>query len=46
MTIPSVLLSLVIFVLELIFGALQAYIFALLSSLYIGLAVKDEEHED
>ena len=42
MAIPSILLALIIFVLELIFGALQAYIFTLLSALYIGLAVKDE----
>lgn len=44
MAVPSVLLALIIFVLELIFGALQAYIFTLLSALYIGLAVQDEEH--
>lgn len=44
MAVPSVLLALIIFVLELIFGALQAYIFTLLSALYIGLAVKDDEH--
>lgn len=45
MTIPSVLLALIIFVLELIFGALQAYIFTLLSALYIGLALEDgHEH--
>lgn len=42
MVVPSILLALVIFVLELIFGALQAYIFTLLSALYIGLAVQDE----
>lgn len=35
----SVLLGLMVFCLELIFGALQAYIFTVLSSLYIGLAV-------
>lgn len=44
MVVPSVLLALIIFILELIFGALQAYIFTLLSALYISLAVKDEEH--
>lgn len=37
----SVLLSLLIFVLEIIFGLLQAYIFTLLSALYIGLAVQE-----
>lgn len=35
----SVLLGLMVFCLELIFGALQAYIFTVLSALYIGLAV-------
>lgn len=35
----SVLLGMLVFVLELIFGALQAYIFTVLSALYIGLAV-------
>ena len=40
----SILLSLVIFVLELIFGLLQAYIFTLLSALYIGLATQEAEH--
>lgn len=39
MVVPSILLTLMIFALELIFGALQAYIFTLLSALYIGLAV-------
>ncbi|MCQ2214656.1 MAG: F0F1 ATP synthase subunit A [Bacteroidales bacterium] len=42
MSVPSILLTLIIFVLEIIFGALQAYIFTLLSALYIGLAVNDE----
>ncbi|MDO4461574.1 MAG: F0F1 ATP synthase subunit A [Bacteroidia bacterium] len=42
MAVPSILLTLIIFVLEIIFGALQAYIFTLLSALYIGLAVNDE----
>lgn len=45
MTAPSILLSLIIFILELVFGALQAYIFTLLSALYIGLAVSEDEHE-
>lgn len=44
MVAPSVLLSLMIFILELIFGALQAYIFTLLSALYIGLAMEDNSH--
>lgn len=35
----SVLLGMLVFTLELIFGALQAYIFTVLSALYIGLAV-------
>ena len=42
MSLPSILLTLIIFVLEIIFGALQAYIFTLLSALYIGLAVNEE----
>lgn len=46
MGIPSVLLAFLIFTLELIFGALQAYIFTLLSALYIGLAVNQEEHHE
>ncbi|MGV8828374.1 MAG: F0F1 ATP synthase subunit A [Breznakibacter sp.] len=40
----SILLSLLIFMLEIIFGLLQAYIFTLLSALYIGLATHEEEH--
>ena len=43
MELPSVLLGLMVFVLELIFGALQAYIFTILSALYIGLAVNAGE---
>lgn len=35
----SILLGMLVFTLELIFGALQAYIFTVLSALYIGLAV-------
>ncbi len=46
MAIPSVLLAFMIFTLELIFGALQAYIFTLLSALYIGLAVNQEDHHE
>ena len=46
MAVPSVLLALMIFCLELIFGALQAYIFTLLSALYIGLAVNEESHHE
>jgi F-type H+-transporting ATPase subunit a len=38
----SIALSLLIFVLEIIFGLLQAYIFTLLSALYIGLAVQED----
>ncbi len=41
MAAPAVLLELMMFALELIFGALQAYIFTLLSALYIGLALED-----
>ena len=40
----SILLSLAILMLELIFGLLQAYIFTLLSALYIGLATQEAEH--
>jgi len=46
MAVPSVLLAFLIFTLELIFGALQAYIFTLLSALYIGLAVNQEDHHE
>ncbi len=46
MAIPSVLLAFMIFALELIFGALQAYIFTLLSALYIGLATNQEDHHE
>ncbi|MBQ3634457.1 MAG: F0F1 ATP synthase subunit A [Bacteroidales bacterium] len=44
-SIASVPLAFVVFVLELIFGALQAYIFTVLSALYIGLAVADGHDE-
>ncbi len=40
----SVLLTIVMFTLELLVAALQAYIFTLLSSLFIGMAVVEEEH--
>ncbi len=43
MAVPSVLLALFVFGLELILGALQAYIFTVLSALYIGLATEDED---
>ncbi len=41
----SVLLGLLVFSLELIFGALQAYIFTVLSALYISLAVNASSEE-
>ena len=41
----SVLLGLLVFTLELIFGALQAYIFTVLSALYISLAVNASAEE-
>lgn len=41
----SVPLGAFVFVLELLFGALQAYIFTILSALYIGLAVNCGEEE-
>ncbi len=41
----SVPLALFISVLELLVGILQAYIFTVLSALFIGLAVADHEHE-
>ncbi|WP_282036902.1 F0F1 ATP synthase subunit A [Saccharicrinis aurantiacus] len=40
----SVLLSMVMFMLELLVALLQAYIFTLLSAMFIGMAVADEEH--
>jgi len=40
----SVLLTLFMFMLELLVGLLQAYIFTLLSALFIGMAVHNEEH--
>lgn len=41
----SILLGLLVFTLELIFGALQAYIFTVLSALYISLAVNASSEE-
>ena len=41
----SILLGLLVFTLELIFGALQAYIFTVLSALYISLAVNASAEE-
>jgi F-type H+-transporting ATPase subunit a len=40
----SVLLTLFISVLELLVAALQAYIFTLLTALYIGAAMHEEHH--
>ncbi|WP_430812727.1 MULTISPECIES: F0F1 ATP synthase subunit A [unclassified Carboxylicivirga] len=40
----SILMGLMMFMLELLVAALQAYIFTLLSALFIGMAVKSEEH--
>lgn len=40
----AILLSIVMFTLELLVAALQAYIFTLLSALFIGMAVAEEEH--
>ncbi|WP_430814235.1 F0F1 ATP synthase subunit A [Carboxylicivirga sp. RSCT41] len=40
----SVLMSLMMFMLELLVAVLQAYIFTLLSALFIGMAVHSEEH--
>ncbi|SMO60716.1 ATP synthase F0 subcomplex A subunit [Saccharicrinis carchari] len=40
----SILLSLIMFMLELLVALLQAYIFTLLSALFIGMAVQDTEH--
>jgi len=40
----SVFLTLFMFMLELLVGLLQAYIFTLLSALFIGMAVHNEEH--
>lgn len=41
----SVPLALFVSVLELLVAALQAYIFTVLSALYIGMAVEDHEHD-
>ncbi len=40
----SVLMGLMMFMLELLVAVLQAYIFTLLSALFIGMAVHNEEH--
>ena len=40
----SVLLSLVMFILELLVALLQAYIFTMLTSLFIGMSTSKEEH--
>ena len=40
----SVLMGLMMFMLELLVAVLQAYIFTLLSALFIGMAVQSEEH--
>ncbi len=40
----SVLLTLFISVLELLVAALQAYIFTLLTALYLGAALQEEHH--
>lgn len=40
----SIMMALMMFMLELLVGVLQAYIFTLLSALFIGMAVHQEEH--
>lgn len=40
----SIIMGLMMFMLELLVAVLQAYIFTLLSALFIGMAVHDEEH--
>jgi len=40
----SILMALMMFMLELLVAVLQAYIFTLLSALFIGMAVHEEEH--
>jgi len=40
----SILMGLMMFMLELLVAVLQAYIFTLLSALFIGMAVQSEEH--
>lgn len=42
----SLLLSLFIFVIELLVAFLQAFVFTMLSSLFIGVAVQDHHHDD
>ena len=41
----SVALGVFIFLIELLVAFLQAYIFTMLSSLFIGMAVQEHEHE-
>ena len=40
----SILMGLVMYLLEFLVAALQAYIFTLLTALFIGMAVHEEEH--
>jgi F-type H+-transporting ATPase subunit a len=42
----SLALSLFIFVIELLVAFLQAFVFTMLSSLFIGVAVQDHDHDD
>ncbi|HLU88145.1 MAG TPA: F0F1 ATP synthase subunit A [Taishania sp.] len=42
----SVVLSLFIFLIELLVAYLQAFVFTMLSSLFIGVAVQDHHHDD
>jgi len=42
----SIVLSLLIFVIEILVAFLQAYIFTMLSALFIGMAVEEHEHDE
>jgi F-type H+-transporting ATPase subunit a len=42
--VPSVLFTLLLNLLELLVGAIQAYVFTLLSAIYFGMAVVDDGH--
>ena len=42
----SIVLSLLIFVIEILVAFLQAYIFTMLSALFIGMAVAEHDHDD
>jgi F-type H+-transporting ATPase subunit a len=42
--VPSVLFTLLLNILELLVGAIQAYVFTLLSAIYFGMAVVDDGH--